>query len=72
MPLQSLVSEAPLAKVVKLAESGHAGAKQLATFFVGQGVGLMNESLSTRAVVYEFMEDFLAASERLKAAVDEE
>ena len=66
MPLQSLVSEAPLAKVTKLAESGHTGARQLATFFVGQGVGLMNESLDSRTVVREFMEDYLQATERLQ------
>ena len=71
MPLQSLVSEAPLAKVTKLAEGGHEGAKQLATSFVGQGVGLLNSIQSSRAVVYEFMEDFLSASERLKQAVDD-
>ena len=71
MPLQSLVSEAPLAKVTKLAEGGHEGAKQLATSFVGQGVGLLNSIQSSRAVVYEFMEDFLSASERLKHAVDD-
>ena len=71
MPLQSLVSEAPLAKVTKLAEGGHEGAKQLATSFVGQGVGLMNSIQSSRAVVYEFMEDFLSAQERLQTAVEE-
>ena len=70
MPLQSLVSEAPLAKITKLAEGGHAGAKQLATFFVGQGVGLMNDIQSTRDVVREFMEDYLAAVERMNATVD--
>lgn len=42
MPVQSLVSEAPLARVAKLAEGGHEGARTLATSFVGQGVGLMN------------------------------
>jgi NAD(P)H-dependent flavin oxidoreductase YrpB (nitropropane dioxygenase family) len=57
--------------VTKLAEGGHAGAKQLATFWVGQGVGLMNQSLSSKQVVYDFMEDFLAANERLKGFVDE-
>ena len=41
------------------------GARELATFFVGQGVGLMNGVQSTRQVVYDFMEDFLAATERL-------
>lgn len=71
MPLQSLVSEPALAKVAKLAEAGHEGAKQLATFFVGQGVGMMNQSLSSRQVVYDFMEDFLAANERLKEFIDE-
>ncbi len=71
MPLQSLVSEAPLAKITKLAEGGHSGARQLATFFVGQGVGLMNSVQSTKAVVYEFMQDYLAATERLKATLED-
>jgi NAD(P)H-dependent flavin oxidoreductase YrpB (nitropropane dioxygenase family) len=71
MPLQSMVSEAPLAKVTKLAEGGHTGAKQLATSFVGQGVGLMNSIQSTKAVVYEFMEDYLKAAERLNSTIDE-
>ena len=71
MPLQSLVSEPALQKVNKLAESGHEGAKQLATYWVGQGVGLMNQALTSRQVVYEFMEDFLAANERLGRCVDE-
>lgn len=71
MPLQSLVSEAPLYRVTKLAEGGHEGARQLATSFVGQGVGLMNSIQSTRSVVYDFMEDYLNASERLKGTIDE-
>ena len=71
MPLQTLVSEAPLAKVTKLAEGGHSGAKQLATYFVGQGVGLMNESLASKTVVYEFMQDYLAATERLQNSLGE-
>ena len=71
MPLQSMVSEPALTKVAKLAEGGHEGARQLATYWVGQGVGMMNQSLSARQVVYEFMEDFLAAHDRLKGFVDE-
>ncbi len=71
MPLQSLVSEPALGKVTKLAEGGHEGARMLATSFVGQGVGLMNSIQTTRQVVYEFMEDFLKASERLAAALGE-
>ena len=69
MPLQSLVSEPPLSRVAKLAEGGHEGARQLATYFVGQGVGLMDSIQSTRDVMREFMEDYLEAVERLTDAV---
>ena len=72
MPLQSLVSEPALAKVTKLAEGGHEGARHLATSFVGQGVGLMNSIQTTRQVVYEFMEDFIAANDRLMKAVGDD
>ncbi len=71
MPLQSLVSEPPLAKVAKLAEGGHEGARQLATYFVGQGVGLMDSIQSTRDVLREFMQDYLEAVERLTHTVED-
>lgn len=71
MPLQSMVSEPALGKVAKLAEAGHEGARQLATYWVGQGVGMMTQSLSSRQVVYDFMEDFLAANERLQGFAEE-
>ena len=44
---------------------GHEGAKDLATYWVGQGVGLMNQSISASDVVQEFKEDFINAFERL-------
>ena len=69
MPLQSLVSEPALRKVDKLAEGGHEGAKSLATYWVGQGVGLMNKPMSVRNVMQEFQEDFLAAYENLSDAI---
>ena len=71
MPLQALVSEPALRRVSQLAEGGHNGARQLATYFVGQGVGLMNASVSTRQVVYDFMEDFGNAVERLSATLED-
>ncbi len=70
MPLQGLVSGPALNRIDKLAEAGHQGAKQLATYWVGQGVGLMNDSLSTRAVVQNFMEDFAAAYEQMQAVME--
>ena len=60
-----MVAEPALAKVTKLAEGGHEGAKALSTYWVGQGVGLMNKSISASDVVQEFKEDFINAHERL-------
>ena len=71
MPLQSQVTENPLAKVTKLAEIGHEGARQLSTSWVGQGVGLMSSTQSAKAIGYEFMQDYLVASERLQASLSD-
>jgi NAD(P)H-dependent flavin oxidoreductase YrpB (nitropropane dioxygenase family) len=71
MPLQSLVSEPALRKLDKLAAAGDPGAKRLATYWVGQGVGLMNATQSVRAVVMEFMADYAAAAERLAATLED-
>ena len=65
MPLQPMVAEPALQKVNKLAAGGHEGAQDLATYWVGQGVGLMNQSISASDVVQEFKEDFINAYERL-------
>jgi len=65
LPLQPMVAEPAMAKVNKLAESGHQGAKDLSTYWVGQGVGLMNQTISASDVVQEFKEDFIEAYERL-------
>lgn len=70
MPLQSFVAEPALRYIDKLAQADHAGAKELATYWVGQGVGLMNTPMSAGAVVQAFKEDFLRAHERLSAFFD--
>ncbi|MEE2983536.1 MAG: nitronate monooxygenase family protein [Pseudomonadota bacterium] len=71
MPLQSFLTAPPLEKVDKLAQSGHEGARKLATYWVGQGVGLMNQTQSVRSVMQEFQEDFLRAYERLEEALSD-
>lgn len=70
MPLQSLVAEPPLRTIDKLSQGDNQGAKDLATYWVGQGVGLMNQPMTTGQVVQEFKEDFLAAYERLAANLE--
>ena len=70
MPLQSIISDTSMSKVLKLANGGHEGARELASYFVGQGVGLMNTSQSTRSVVMDFMQDYLLAVERLQGTLE--
>ena len=65
LPLQSMLAEPVLWRIDALAAQGHPGAQALATYFVGQGVGLMNKVKPAREVVREFIEDYLAATERL-------
>ena len=71
MPLQGLVSGPALRRIDKLAEAGDPAAKKLATYWVGQGVGLMNTTLSARTVVFDFMADFGEAVERLGGILDD-
>ena len=70
MPLQSLISEPALRQIDKLSQGEHSGAQTLATYWVGQGVGLMNQPMSAGAVVQEFKADFIDAYERLSRALD--
>jgi len=70
MPLQGLVSGPALHRIDKLAEAGHPGAKTLATYWVGQGVGMMNDSLSARTVVQNFMEEFADSVARFNAVME--
>jgi NAD(P)H-dependent flavin oxidoreductase YrpB (nitropropane dioxygenase family) len=70
MPLQGILVRPVVAKVDKLAEAGHEGAKRLAAYFVGQCVGLMNTEQSVRSVVYDFMTDYAEAVERLSATLE--
>jgi NAD(P)H-dependent flavin oxidoreductase YrpB (nitropropane dioxygenase family) len=69
MPMQSMVTEPALRRLDALAEQGHPGAQELATYFVGQGVGLMTKVRPAREVVREMAEDLIDAAERLTAAL---
>lgn len=70
MPMQGMAVEPALTRIDKLAQGGHAGARELATYWVGQGVGLMNEQISAGDVVQEFKRDFVEAFERLSIAIE--
>ncbi|RJL24740.1 nitronate monooxygenase [Bailinhaonella thermotolerans] len=65
MPLQLLVAEGAMARIGPAAEAGGEGARDLANYFVGQVVGMMNSVKPARQVVYEMMERYGEAVDRL-------
>ncbi len=69
LPLQSMLCEPALRRVDKLATAGHPGAQALSTYFVGQGVGLMNAVKPAREVVLAFIEDYVEAAQRLAGSL---
>ena len=70
LPLQSMLSASrSSAASTPSPRQGHPGAQELATYFVGQGVGLMNKVKPAREVVLEFIEDYLEATERLQSSL---
>ena len=68
-PLQGMLTRPAMAKAIKLAETGHEGARQIAAGYVGQCVGLMNAEQTVRSIVYEFKQDYAEAVERLCATL---
>ena len=70
MPLQGLVSEPALKKVDAAAAAGHAGAEVLATYWVGQAVGLMNEERSVADVMMEFRTEYSEAFQRVEGFLE--
>ncbi len=70
MPLMSLVSENALRSAQRAAEGGNAKARDLVTYFVGQGVGLIEEVRSAGQVVQDFKTEFLEAVEHMNGLLE--
>jgi NAD(P)H-dependent flavin oxidoreductase YrpB (nitropropane dioxygenase family) len=60
-----MVGEPALRIVDKAAEIGHEGAKQLATYWVGQGIGLVEDTITAGQTVQKFKEEFIDAYENM-------
>jgi NAD(P)H-dependent flavin oxidoreductase YrpB (nitropropane dioxygenase family) len=71
MPLMSLVSENAIRSVNKAAESGNKKARDMVTYFVGQGVGLIDSVRSAGQVVQDFKEEFLEAVEHMNGLLED-
>ena len=70
MPLMGMVSEPAFARIERAAAKGDRQARELVSYFVGQGVGLVEEVRPARAVVQAFREEFLEAAGALAATLD--
>jgi NAD(P)H-dependent flavin oxidoreductase YrpB (nitropropane dioxygenase family) len=71
MPLQSIISRDAFASIDRSVAAGNAQARDLVSYFVGQGVGLIDSVKSAGAVVQEFKEDFVEAVEHMNTLVAE-
>lgn len=69
MPLMGMVSEPAFARIEREAAAGNASAQELVTYFVGQGVGLVEQVRSSKQVVQDFREEFLEAVGGLAASI---
>lgn len=65
MPLMGMVSEPSFAKIEKAAFNGNEQALELVSYFVGQGVGLIDQVRSAKGVVQDFREEFVEAVSEL-------
>ncbi|MEJ0064886.1 MAG: nitronate monooxygenase [Caulobacteraceae bacterium] len=71
MPLMSLVSENALRSAQRAAEGGNTKARDLVTYFVGQGVGLVDQVRGAGQVVQDFKAEFLEAVEHMNGLLEE-
>ena len=70
MPLQGLISEPAMARVNQAAEAGNVDARALVSYFVGQGVGLVDSIPTARQVVEAFMTEFADALEDMRGLAE--
>jgi NAD(P)H-dependent flavin oxidoreductase YrpB (nitropropane dioxygenase family) len=61
MPLMGMVSEPSFQTIEKAVLGGNDQARDLVSYFVGQGVGLVEQVRSAKAVVHDFREEFVEA-----------
>src|SRR5437762_872145 len=71
MPLQTLVSTEAFIAIDRAAAAGNQRARELVSYFVGQGVGMVDSVKSAGAVVQEFKTEFLEAVEDMNELVVE-
>lgn len=70
MPLMGMVSEPSFQRIEKAVINGNQEARDLVSYFVGQGVGLIEQVRSAKVVVQDFREEFAEAVMGLTAMLE--
>jgi len=70
MPLHGMLIADAQRRMQRSAAS-NPGANQLVNYFVGQIVGQMNHVKPAKQVVYEMVEEFIEATERVAGLLDD-
>ncbi|MDQ1696722.1 MAG: hypothetical protein QOJ03_2075 [Frankiaceae bacterium] len=70
LPLMSILSTPAFARIDQAADAGNAKAHELVSYWVGQGVGLVDTVKTSEQVVQDFMADYADAVERLGSLLD--
>ena len=67
MPLQGVIAIPALNKAEQAADKGSEKAREMVSYYVGQGVGLIDAIRTTSAVVQDFKEEFADALEAMNS-----
>jgi len=70
LPLMSILSTPAFSSIDRAADGGNAKARELVSYWVGQGVGLVDSVKTCAQVVQDFMEEYAEAVDRLPTLVD--
>ena len=71
MPLQPILVNDALTRIERGAHRPGSGAEQLANYFVGQIVGSMNTPKPAAQVVYDMIDEFIEAVQRLGGLLED-
>jgi len=71
MPLQPVLVGEAERRIARTAASND-GSRQLINYFVGQAVGMMNESKPATTVVFDLVEQYVDAAGRIAATIADE
>ncbi len=69
MPLQTMLTASAVQRINR-SSAKEAGARELATYFVGQGVGLMTKVRPARQVVEDMVREYLEVAQRFARQVE--